>query len=129
MQRKDKSEMKLPSLNLESKVLLTAAGICIYGILRMTHLIHLSDQEDIEFIFVMAAIAAALIPRSSPNSSRRYAIFYLCWGLIIWLQITPRQSAFAVFFGWVLIVLLGGTFLIYTFSALSDYYTKTKRED
>jgi len=120
--------MKIPSLKLESKVLLTAAVICIIGILRMTHLIPFSDEGDISLLFLIGMVVAGLL-RSSPSyRSAGFALLFLCWGLGIWHPTVPSKTATDQFFKAGTPIVYGAGFLVFTYSAIREYL-KRKRND
>jgi K+-sensing histidine kinase KdpD len=120
--------MKLPSLKLESKVLLTAIAISVFGVLRMTHIVHLSDQQDIGFLFLIGFVLAALILRKDRNSSATNAVFFLCFGLYYLNRWTPSKSEVEVFFRAIALVISGVGFLISAFSAIKAFRNEKEKE-
>jgi hypothetical protein len=109
--------MKIPSLKLESKVLLTAVAICIYGFLRMTHVIHLSDRYDICSLFFIAFVLAMLVLRKDRDSSASNGVYLLSFGLYFWNLTTSDNSVVGVLFRWPFAVMSGVGLFICALSA------------
>jgi hypothetical protein len=122
-----RGKMKIPSMDLETKVLLTAVAICIYGSLRMTHVIHLSDRQDISFLFVIAFALAVLVLRKDRNSSACSAVYFLSFGLCFWSLTAPDKSIVGVLFKWLFVVISGGGLLNSALSALKDLRQSKKK--
>jgi hypothetical protein len=119
--------MKVPSLDLELKVLLTVVGICVFGVLRMAHVIHPSETDDISLLFLLGVILSALVFRSARYYSVAKAMLYLCSGLMFWSTLGPNKSAFETCFRWVCAVCFGAAFLAHSHWALKEY-RKAKRK-
>jgi hypothetical protein len=113
--------MKVPSLSLESKVLLTTLAICIFGILRMTHAINLSEQDEISSLFIIGFVLSAILFSSGRRSSRKTLVFLLCWGLLSWRPMLPSKSYMDDFFKVVTPVMFGLAILYYSFLAIKEY--------
>jgi len=111
---------------LESKVLLTAVAICIYGILRMTHLIYLSDKYEICSLLLIAFVLAILVRRKERDSSARNAVYFLSFGLYVWNLLSTDKSMAGVFFKILFVVVCGGGLLTSGLSAIKEYL-KSKR--
>ena len=119
--------MKIPSLDLELKVLLTVVGICVFGILRMTHVIRLSETDDISLLFVLGAILSGLLVRSGRYSPASHAVFCLCFGLMILSFRKPNASTFDTYFSGLFAAFFGILALCDLFLALQDS-RKAKRK-
>jgi hypothetical protein len=117
--------MKVPSLDLELKVLLTVVGICVFGILRMTHVI--SKMDDISLLFLLGAILSTSVRHSARYHSASMAVCFLCLGLAIWSTLGPTKSALDACLRWGVTVCAVGGFLVSAPSAFKEY-RKEKRK-
>ncbi|MGD0902506.1 MAG: hypothetical protein ABR924_06125 [Terracidiphilus sp.] len=119
--------MKIPSLDLELKVLLTVVGICVFGVLRMTHVIHLSETDDISLLFLLGAILSGLVFRSARYYSAGNAMFYLCFGLAVWEPMKPTASILVNCLEGFFLVFIGLCVVAFAAAAFQDY-RKAKRK-
>jgi hypothetical protein len=99
--------MKMPPLSLESKVLLTAFAICVYGFLRVTHVIHLSDRYENYPLFLIAFVLAALVLGEDRDSSASNGVYLLSNGLLFWNMMTLDNSIGGVIFRWLFAMVSG----------------------
>lgn len=121
--------MKTTSMKLESKVLLTALVLCLIGTLRMTHLIHFSERDDILLLFVVATELSGFCMSSDRFYAAACAAFSICIGLVFWTIATlltsgPIAKGFALF-------LSGLSFVTFvTLSLLAVKHSrKTKKQE
>ena len=117
--------MKVPSLDLELKVLLTVVGICVFGVLRMTHVI--SEIDDISLLFLLGAILSTSVRQSARYYSAANAVLFLCLGLAPWSISGPHKSVLDACLGWGVTVCAGGGFLVSAPTAFKEY-RKAKRK-
>jgi hypothetical protein len=119
--------MKLPSLKLESKVLLTAAAVCIFAILKMAHIVIMSERDDTSALLLIGFILAVIVLRENRNSSVANAVYFLCFGLYWCSRCTLGKSFVESIFLVGSVVLFGGGFLMSLCSAVKEY-RNTKRK-
>jgi hypothetical protein len=112
--------MKIPSLKLESKVLLIAVAICAYGFLRMAHVIHLPDRYETLPLFLIAFALATAVLHEDRNSPPYLAVYFLSIGLCNWSMLTPDTSISGVFLKWVIAIICAGGVANSVFSAWKD---------
>ncbi len=88
----------MPSLRLESRVLLPAVAMCVFGILQLAHIIHLSDSNEMYEPFFLALILALICVRRGSHNWAVQAVFMLCNGIVIWMSFRLETSVFAICF-------------------------------
>jgi len=122
--------MKVPSLDLELKVLLTVVGICVFGFQRMAHVIRLSETDNISLLFVLGLILSDLVLRSARSryKSAGLALFCLCFGLLIWAKWGLSKSVPEACLTWGITVFAGVGFFAFTSLAFRDYRKAKKKE-
>ncbi|MGA9667561.1 MAG: hypothetical protein WBQ94_00045 [Terracidiphilus sp.] len=120
--------MKMPSLALESKVLLTAVGICILGILRMTHIVHFSETDDVCLLFLLGTVLSGLCFRSSSHYSAVQAVTALSSGLLLWTAMGPATSMFDACFKGIIVACFGLVLVLSLLSMLKDFRNANRKE-
>jgi len=76
--------VKIPEIDLESRVLLVAASAVLFAVLRMAHLLRLSDSGDIGLLFFFAILLANFV--SSRYAAAATALSFLCFELLCWMK-------------------------------------------
>lgn len=108
--------MKIPEIDLESRVLLVAASAVLFAVLRMAHLLRLSDSGDIGLLFFFAILLANFV--SSRYAAAATALSFLCFELLCWMNPPAGNSLLAAVFHDCLLVVFGLGFALYAFGAL-----------
>jgi hypothetical protein len=119
--------MKIPSLKLESKVLLTAGALCIVGILKMTHLIHLSAQEEMGLPFFLAMLLSLLAGSSDRDSAAPKAAAFLCIGLWGWAVWPSGGSPFDHYFEEFIGLVIATYVVFHSIWAIQDYLEANRK--
>jgi hypothetical protein len=120
--------MKIPSLKLESKVLLTAVAVCIFGVLRMANIVHMSDRDDAGVLFLIGFVLAVSVLSKDHDSPATNAVYFLSFGLIFWNLLTPSHSMIDVLVKWPLLVLTGISCVSATVSTIKGFRKGKQKE-
>ena len=76
-------DMTIESLKIESKLAIVAMGACCFGLLRLAHVIHLSEQNETSmwFGFGLVLLVCCVSPRRTTETEA--AVGFLCIGLLL----------------------------------------------
>ena len=109
--------MKIPAIDLESRVLLVAAAEVLLAVLRMAHLVQVPDSGDIGLLLVFAILLANFVA-SSRHAAAATALSFLCFELLCWTNPPSGNSLPAIVFHRVLLAFFGLGFTLYAFGAV-----------
>ncbi len=113
--------MKIPAIDLESRVLLVAAAAVVLGILRMAHVVHVSDGGDIGLLFFFAILLSNFVV-SGRHAASATALSFLSFELLCWINPPARISLLAIAFHNLLLVFFGMGFALYAFGAIYGWF-------
>lgn len=109
--------MKIPAIDLESRVLLVAAAAVMLAVLRMAHLVQVPDSGDIGLLLVFAILLANFVA-SSRHAAAATALSFLSFELLCWTNPPAGNSILAIVFHNCLLTFFGLGFALYAFGAI-----------
>jgi K+-sensing histidine kinase KdpD len=109
--------VKIPAIDLESRVLLVAAAAVLLAVLRMAHLVQIPDSSDIGLLLVFAILLANFIA-SSRHAAAATALSFLSFELLCWTNPQAGNSILAIAFHNALLAFFGLGFALYAFGAV-----------
>jgi K+-sensing histidine kinase KdpD len=113
--------VKIPAIDLESRVLLTASAAVLLAALRMAHLVRFSDSGDIGLLLVFAILLANFVA-SSRHAAAATALSLLSFELLCWTNPPTGNSLLAAVFHNFLLAFFGLGFALYAFGAIYAWF-------
>lgn len=104
-------------IDLESRVLLVAAAAVLLAILRMAHVVRVSDSGDIGLLLFLAILLANFVA-SSRHAAAATALSFLGFELLCWTNPPAGNSLLAAVFHNFLLTFFGLGFALYAFGAI-----------
>jgi hypothetical protein len=113
--------VKIPAIDLESRVLLVASAAVLLAILRMAHVVRVSDSGDIALLLVFAILLANFVA-SSRHAATATALSFLSFELLCWTNSPVGNSILAIVFHNFLLAFFGLGFALYSFGAIYAWF-------
>jgi K+-sensing histidine kinase KdpD len=113
--------VKIPAIDLESRVLLVASAAVLLVILRMAHLAQVPDSGDIGLLLVFAILLANFVA-SSRHAAAATALSFLSFELLCWTNPPTGNSILALVFHNCLLAFFGLGFALYAFGAMYAWF-------
>jgi K+-sensing histidine kinase KdpD len=113
--------VKIPAIDLESRVLLVASAAVLLTILRMAHQVQVPDPGDIGLLLVFA-ILLANFAASSRHAAAATALSFLSFELLCWTNPPAGNSTLALAFHSFLLTFFGLGFALYAFGAIYAWF-------
>jgi hypothetical protein len=109
--------VKIPAIDLESRVLLVASAAVLLAVLRMAHLVLVSNSGDVGLLLFLAILLANFVA-SSRHAAAATALSFLGFELLCWTNPPAGNSLLAIVFHNVLLTFFGLGFALYAFGAI-----------
>ena len=109
--------MKIPAIDLESRVLVLASAAVLLVVLRMAHLVQVPDSGNIGLLLVFAILLANFAV-SSRHAAAATALSFLSFELLCWTNPPAGNSIFAIAFHNFLLTFFGLGLALYAFGAM-----------
>jgi K+-sensing histidine kinase KdpD len=120
--------VKIPAIDLESRVLLVAAAALLLAVLRMAHLVQVSNSGDIGLLLAFAILLANFVV-SSRHAAAATAVSFLSFELLCWTNPPSANSLLAMIFHNFLLVFFGLGFALYAFGAVYAWFRPASKAE